>query len=224
MYTGRRYLRLGLRTQGAFRTAVRAAGVFAAVCLLASAPITLTTQAGPVSANAAFAANGNSGGNGGSNGGGNGGGSNGGNGGNGNANGKNKGGFDRSATDEGDRWLLLETRKAGVSFAQFTTGISKRYPTDEISLLTDPVQPVSFFSELQAMSGQEITHRWVYDGEARFEANFAVRAELWRVWSTQVLPEDMPGEWIVEIVAENGNVMERYRLRYAPGGKSLAVN
>jgi hypothetical protein len=100
--------------------------------------------------------------------------------------------------------------------ALFTTRISKRYPADEITSLDNPHQAVSFFSELQDMSGQKITHRWIHGGELAFKASFKVRADHWRIWSTQLLPENRPGEWTVEIVNEKDEVLEVRTLNFAP--------
>ena len=100
--------------------------------------------------------------------------------------------------------------------AMFTTRISKRYPADDITSLDNPHQAVSFFSELKEMSGKKITHRWFYKDELKFEASFNIRANNWRIWSTKLLPQDMPGEWKVEIVDEDGKVLQVRKLNYAP--------
>jgi hypothetical protein len=109
--------------------------------------------------------------------------------------------------------------------ALFTTRISKRYPADEITSLDNPHQAVSFFSELKDMSGKEITHMWYYGDELMFKASFKVRANHWRIWSTQLLPDDMPGEWKVKIVDGEGEVLQISTLNYAPEGvEFLATN
>ena len=102
--------------------------------------------------------------------------------------------------------------------ALFTTRISKRYPADEITSLDNPHQAVSFFSELKDMSGKEITHMWYYGDELKFKASFKIRASRWRIWSTQLLPDDMPGEWKVEVVDGEGEVLQVRTLNYAPEG------
>ena len=120
--------------------------------------------------------------------------------------------------------LGLVVPEPAISLAQFTTRISKRYPADDITDLDDPHQSISYFSELQGMSGQTITHLWLYEGEVEFKAAFKIRADRWRIWSTQLLPANMPGEWTVEVVNQEGEVMEARTLNFAPNAPVLAVN
>ena len=115
-----------------------------------------------------------------------------------------------------DRTLILLPQEEEISMAMFTTRISKRYPADEVTSLDNPHQAVSFFTELKEMSGKKISHQWYYDGEIKFEASFNIRANNWRIWSTQLLPKEMPGEWKVEIVDEDGKVLQVRKLNYAP--------
>ncbi|MDH5556261.1 MAG: DUF2914 domain-containing protein, partial [Alphaproteobacteria bacterium] len=194
-------------------------------------PVTLNLESG-FTTNGAYAANGgggkgnggNGGGNGGGNsGGGNGGGGNGGSGGSGGSNGggggngSNNGGGDVSSTGSGrDTILFIPPKKEEISLALFTTKISKRYPADEVTILDDSHQAISFFSELKEMSGKMVSHIWYYGDEVKFRTNFKIRANSWRIWSTQLLPESMSGEWKVEIVDEAGKVLQVRKLNYAP--------
>lgn len=210
-----------------------AATVFA---LSLAAPVTIDIPTG-FAVNSAHAGNngngnGNSGGNGNA----------GGNGNNGNAGGNNYGAPDptdvpdpedevvSAATpdvdieSEDDRLLLLPPPAEVVTMAMFTTRISKRYPADEITGLADPHQAVSFFSELKDMSGKQITHMWYYGGELKFKASFKVRADQWRVWSTQLLPENMSGDWKVEVVDMAGKVLVTQHLKYTPPPATVATN
>ena len=74
------------------------------------------------------------------------------------------------------------------------------------------------------MSGKQITHRWLYRGEMIFEAEFTIRTDKWRVWSTQLLPADKPGEWQVEILNKEGDVLDVYMLFYHPRVAAKATN
>ena len=221
-----------------------AAAVFA---LSLAAPVTIDIPTG-FAVNSAHAGN-HGGGNGNSGGNGNAGGSN--TGGNGNADGSNTGGGNENAGPDNNNaggnpgpdkdsvasvdadldrreddslLLLLPPPEEVVTMAMFTTRISKRYPADEITGLADPHQAVSFFSELKDMSGKRITHMWYYGGELQFKASFKVRADQWRVWSTQLLPENMPGDWKVEVVDMAGKVLVTQHLKYTPPPATVATN
>jgi len=191
---------------------------------------------------------GNGGGNGGGRGGGNGGGKGGGNGGGGNGGGGNGGGGTggggtggggngggtgggngaggggaSSSRDGGRDGRSLAPTAPAVAMAVFTTVIRKRYPANDVAMVDDPHQAVSFFNELHAMAGKTITHRWVHNGSVMFEAKFDVMAQRWRIWSTQLLPADQPGEWTVEVVDEDGEILETRTLFYQPKDSGLVA-
>jgi hypothetical protein len=207
------------------RFVVSLSAILAVTALITATPVTLEIDNGLFAGKQALAGKG--GGNGGGNGGGgNGGGGNGGGGNNSGGNGEDKGrkGDVASYNDAGDRQLLLLKFEPTVSMAQFTTKIAKRYPADMVQTHENPHQSVSFYSELLAMKGQKITHRWYHEDDLRFEATFKIRGDKWRVWSTQLLPEDMPGEWKVEIVDQDGRILETRVMTYAPKGSLIATN
>ena len=212
-------------------TAASVLGAATIFALTLATPVTIDTSSGIFTLNTAQAGKGGGGG-GGGNGGGNSGGNDGGVGGGvgGGEEGNNGDGVDEgntstsSSTSSGNDRDLLQLRKDAITLAQFTTRISKRYPANEISTHSNPQQAVTFFSEVQAMSGKQITHRWRYRGELAFEATFEIRADLWRVWSTHLLPADMPGAWQVEILDEQGNVLDVHTLNYLPKVAAIATN
>ncbi len=191
--------------------------------IVTTTPVTLDTgQPGNVAvvANAAYGAKGgNSGGNGGGKG-------NGGGGGlaaaappgNGNGKGKNRGAAepDIGIGEGSDRISPLVIGESTITMAQFTSAIRRRYPVDELTSHGDPHQAVSFFTELLHMDGATIRHVWRHEGETKFEARFEIRADRWRVWSTQVLPSKLPGEWVVEVVDQDGRVLVSHSLDYRP--------
>ncbi|MDH3229596.1 MAG: DUF2914 domain-containing protein, partial [Alphaproteobacteria bacterium] len=135
------------------------------------------------------------------------------------------GGNDTSSSrDDGRESRRPTTTTPTVALAVFTTAIKKRYPANDVETLDDPHQAISFFNELHAMAGKRITHRWVHNGSVMFEASFDVMAQRWRIWSTQLLPADQAGEWTVEIVDEDGTVLEARSLFYQPRtSEQLAV-
>lgn len=106
----------------------------------------------------------------------------------------------------------------GVSLAQFTTQISRRLPGNQVSVLSDPNQAVSFFTELVDMQGRTVTHRWRYGGVVVYEASSTINGFKWRFWSTQILPADKAGIWSVEVVDESDRILQSQRLEYRPAG------
>lgn len=127
-----------------------------------------------------------------------------------------------SKDSDRDPYLLLPLEE--TTMAMFTTRISKRYPADEVTTLENPQQAISFFSEMKDMAGKQISHLWYFEDELKFTASFNIRTNRWRVWSTQLLPEELAGLWKVEVVDETGTVLEMRKLRFAPAEGDLLAS
>ena len=93
--------------------------------------------------------------------------------------------------------------------AQFTRDVQDKEPVDEIS---DSFQasndPLYFFTEVKNASGETITHRWKHDGEVKAEVPLEVGSDSWRTWSSKELMPEWEGEWTVEVVDSQGNVID----------------
>lgn len=92
--------------------------------------------------------------------------------------------------------------------AVFTTEIRDREPVDEIQSVGRDIAKVFFYTELQGMEGQTVTHRWSYQGEVKAEITFYVRAWRWRVYSSKNLVREWIGDWTVDIIGGDGSIIE----------------
>ncbi|MCZ6462851.1 MAG: DUF2914 domain-containing protein [Proteobacteria bacterium] len=102
-----------------------------------------------------------------------------------------------------------------VARAVFTSGISDREPVDELDALANDVELVFFFTDVRALAGGEVIHRWEYAGEVVAEVPFAVGGDRWRVWSSKRLPPESLGEWSVIVLDGDGNPLASETLVYA---------
>lgn len=102
-----------------------------------------------------------------------------------------------------------------VSRAQFTTAVLDREPTDELSAISPSTEKVFFFTELRNMDGTNIIHRWSLNGSVMAEVSFNVRASRWRVYSSKTLLPEWRGDWVVDVVDENGVVVETKTVGYS---------
>ncbi len=104
------------------------------------------------------------------------------------------------------------------ALAQFTTAVENREPIDQVTFVSNDVQKIYFFSDLRGLDGRSVTHRWIHGGETKAEVVFEVRGPRWRVWSSKELLEDWLGDWTVEIVTDEGEVIAAETFTYsAPG-------
>jgi hypothetical protein len=99
--------------------------------------------------------------------------------------------------------------------AQFTTGIENREPVDQVTFVSNDVKTIYLYSDLRGFEGQTVTHRWLHGGETRAEISFEVRGPRWRVWSSKDLLEDWIGDWTVEIVRDDGEVVAAETFTYS---------
>ncbi len=93
------------------------------------------------------------------------------------------------------------------AIAQFTTGIENREPIDQVTFVKNDVERVYFFTDLRVLDGRTINHRWLYNGKVMADVTFEVRGPRWRVWSSKKLLPDWIGDWTVEIVTAEGEVI-----------------
>jgi len=101
-----------------------------------------------------------------------------------------------------------------VSRSAFTLAMVNREPIDKISKLSNDQQHIYYFSELKGLTGQNVTHRWLYKGQTMAELKFKVGAPRWRVWSSKALLPDWTGEWTVVVIDEMGQEVFRESFEY----------
>ena len=99
-----------------------------------------------------------------------------------------------------------------ISRAQFTSAVLDREPVDEITSIDSGTGSVFFFTEFRNFEGTTASHRWIYNGEVKFELSFKIRGSRWRVYSQKTLPPEWLGDWKVEIITEDGTVLAAHNL------------
>ena len=59
-----------------------------------------------------------------------------------------------------------------------------------------------------ATSDTKITHNWYYKGALKASVVLNVRSSNWRTWSSKTMTPEWVGEWMVEILSEDGTPLE----------------
>ena len=102
-----------------------------------------------------------------------------------------------------------------VSRAVFTIGIDNHEPVIMVdSIDSSSYTSISFFTELNDLSGQNITHQWTYNDKVMFEKTFAVKAARWRVWTSKTLAPSWTGTWTVNVLDEDRSVLTSESFEY----------
>jgi hypothetical protein len=108
-----------------------------------------------------------------------------------------------------------EEEPAGsVARAIVTTEIMDREPVDSIDTLSNDHNQVFFFTELENLSGQTITHRWEYAGEIMADVPLEIGAARWRTYSSKRLHQGWLGEWKVSVIDEEGRELSSATFTY----------
>lgn len=93
-----------------------------------------------------------------------------------------------------------------VARHQFTSNVDNREPVDMLSTVEN-VDQLYYFTELMNYQGQVVTHRWSFEGETMAEVTFDVGGPRWRVYSSKQLMPEWVGEWLVDVIDEEGYVV-----------------
>ncbi len=110
--------------------------------------------------------------------------------------------------------FIQPTVAGEVSRAQFTSAIEQREPVDEITILSNDISKLYFFSELRDLQGQTVTHRWQFAGEVMAEISFNVGGPRWRVNSSKALMPGWIGDWTVLVIDGDSNIVAEYSFQY----------
>ncbi len=132
--------------------------------------------------------------------------------------------------------LLATTMLSSASFAEgmradkamgsvargvFTTAVVDREPQDDLVSLPNDHVSVFFFSELMNMAGQNVTHRWEFNGQVMAEVSFHVGGDRWRTHSSKNLQPIWLGKWTVSVLDADMNVISTHELDYTTAASSM---
>ncbi len=94
-----------------------------------------------------------------------------------------------------------------ISQAVFAKSVEDRAPIEIITGADDSLGKIYFFTNIRNLSGDKITHRWIYKGKVKAEISFDIKGNRWRVWSSKNLWHTWTGQWTVEVLNQNNQVL-----------------
>lgn len=103
-----------------------------------------------------------------------------------------------------------------VARSAVTSAVEAREPVDNLERVENTTNKVYFFTELKDMNGQTATHRWTYNGEVMAEVKFNVAGSRWRIFSSKNMMPEWTGNWTVEVLNADGEVISTDRFDYVP--------
>ncbi len=87
--------------------------------------------------------------------------------------------------------------------------IENRSPIASASVFSDTVGQLFCFTKVVgATADTAIIHHWYLNGKLKASITLPVRSASWRTWSSKKISPGETGDWMVEIVTEDGNALE----------------
>lgn len=106
-----------------------------------------------------------------------------------------------------------------ISRAVLTTGISEREPVDvlkESIEQTEFQEKLFFFTEVRKLKGQTISHLWFHQDQLMAEISLTISADRYRTFSSKNIMPSQTGQWRVEAVTEQGELLAQKTFRIIP--------
>lgn len=109
------------------------------------------------------------------------------------------------------RYALLFILALSISFSaralieqsQFTSSVTARQPVDDLGSevfgKTNEVTQIYFYTLVTDMAGQQLTHKWLHDGELMAEVTLNIGSDYWRTWSSKRLLPSWNRNWQVQV-------------------------
>ena len=89
----------------------------------------------------------------------------------------------------------------------FTTSIVNGKPIDDDKEFVNTVTTIYYFTKLEGLDGQTITHRWKYLDRVMATASLVVSSDTHTAWSSNTLEPNWTGFWVVEVLNSDGEVI-----------------
>ncbi len=102
-----------------------------------------------------------------------------------------------------------EASAVQIEDAVICQDVVDRTPVGSSDLFVSETEKVFCFCRVVgAEAGTQITHNWYYNGALKASVKLNVGSSNFRTWSSKTLYPEMQGEWMVEILSDDGKPLE----------------
>ena len=107
---------------------------------------------------------------------------------------------------------LAGAAQVTVRDAIMATEITDRLPQGVGVQFDSTVGEVFAFTRIVGADGDtRVQHKWYYNDRLMADITLSVRSNNWRTWSSKKVLPEWAGDWRVEVVDEDGSVIEVLR-------------
>lgn len=101
-----------------------------------------------------------------------------------------------------------------VSDFQFGTDVENRELVGTDSVFSNSVENIYCLTHITgARDTVTVTHVWYYNNEEKATVDLEVRSNSWRTWSSKRMLEAWTGNWSVDVLGPNGEILATKRFR-----------
>ena len=101
-----------------------------------------------------------------------------------------------------------QSQNAGIQImdAVVCQGVQNHQPVGANDVFPNGTTKIYCYNRVVgAAADTKITHNWYYKGNLKASVPLSVRSNNWRTWSSKNLDPSWSGEWMVEILSEDGS-------------------
>ncbi len=102
---------------------------------------------------------------------------------------------------------LAQWPHENISKAVFAKSVEDRAPIEIVTEMDNSLGKIYFFTNIRHLTGDKITHRWIYKDKVKAEISFDIKGKRWRVWSSKNLWHTWIGAWQVDVLNAKGDVL-----------------
>jgi uncharacterized membrane protein len=92
---------------------------------------------------------------------------------------------------------------AQVERSQLTSNVAHSEPVDNLQNTVvgqrDEIKKVYFFTHIVGLNGQQVVHRWLYQGQEKAAVSLTIGSDSWRTYSSKNIPDYWQGQWQVQV-------------------------
>lgn len=103
-----------------------------------------------------------------------------------------------------------------VSVSQITRGIANRQAVNDLNgqIIPKSIRELYYFTMIEGANGQTLYHRWIYKKQVMATIALTIQTDNYRTWSSKRLSSAWQGEWTLEVLDANKDLIHSQKFRY----------
>jgi hypothetical protein len=99
----------------------------------------------------------------------------------------------------------------------FCTGIENRAPVGATTQFLHPIGSIYCYTKITGAADTTVVqHVWYFGEKEMARVDLPVRSSSWRTWSSKKMMTEWADLWHVDVIAEDGTVLESKEFLYKP--------